>query len=295
MTNKNKSDRYSKWGLPPLCLLAAGVWVSYLIAPPEPAPPAPVIPPQAATPTAANNDLQFNPDSCKPGHGEFVHVALGRTVLRIPYQTQLTLTGYHKEDPERAQLPASPDPAEPEGCYGNPTRVLFMHYPIAELTIPASDTQPERTVGPGSFELITNMGDAYHSQKGHEEMFEMGKANKNGIYDCTPHTPDLIGCIPRPNPTAGDYQALPERYQAPAQRPFTISCIDSNWRCSVVYRAVGDINIGYVFGFRQLPLEHVVAFDKQARAHIEQLVVPDYTWTAVPATKQPSSNHTVNK
>ncbi|MBB5018225.1 hypothetical protein HNQ59_001510 [Chitinivorax tropicus] len=296
LTNQSRprlTTRLIQYALSVSCLAAAAAWVNYLIAPPAPEAPPEEAP--AAVPPKPDNSLHFNPANCKPGHGEFVYAALGRSVLRIPYRTQLFLQPYAKDDRDWAKLPLAPDPAEPEGCYGNPTRVLFMYYPIPSLTIPATADQPSRTVDPRRFELITNMGRNYYMQELYEDMFEKGKANKKGNYDCTPHTPDLIGCIPRTNPTAGVYQARPERYQAPAQRPFTIECLDYNWRCGVNYRTVGDINIDYIFNFQQLPLEHVIAFDKYAREHVIQLVVQDYAWAANPAVKQTASNSVINK
>lgn len=237
----------------------------------------------------SNDNVTYDPSTCKTDAEGMVYFALGREVFRRPYQEGMSIRGISAE--ERAALPPSPDPTEPEGCPGNPLwgrgfGVGYRHQPAnpenyspgtsfrASISFIALSERSQNS----TFEAAK-----WGNQPSWEQRFERIRTEHDscevlpgGLSDC--RIPDERG---REFGSAA-FQADPNVYSAPFGRPFTVSCISwpvvARQDCDVSYNYTEGTRIAYEFDLYDLPAAEIIPFDKGLRAKIESMRVPNYRW-----------------
>jgi hypothetical protein len=239
----------------------------------------------------SNDNVTYDPSTCKTDAEGMVYFALGREVFRRPYQEGMSIRGMSSAE-DRAALPPRPDPNEPEGCPGNPLwgrgfSVGYQHQPAnpenypPEMSFRASISfiaLSERTQN-SSLEAIK-----WGNQLSWEQSFERVRTEHDS---CELLPEGLIDCRV-PNRERGrefgsaKFQADPAIYSAPFGRPFTVSCISwpvvARQDCNVSYNYTDGTRIAYEFDLYDLPAAEIISFDKGLRAKIESMRVPNYRW-----------------
>jgi hypothetical protein len=234
------------------------------------------------------NNLPYHPDRCKTDAKGRVYFALGRQVFHVPYQTPL-FTEFKRQD----SMPSRPDPSEPTGCPGNPLwgeSFLFSHgYSADENKKP----DPNSNRPPEGLRLMEPESEQLDLQLFYEESFTRRKDTYN---TCEALPEGFVACYTPPEDTSlpkaawgVTYQAAPDVYRAPMDRPFTIFCAPAStlpMQCNVNYRAYdGDLILAYWFYPKDLPISEIIDYDRRLRETVEAMRVKDYRWADEPKTK----------
>lgn len=237
---------------------------------------------------SSNDDVTYDPSTCKTDAEGMVYFALGREVFRRPYQEPMSIRGMSSE--EYAALPPRPDPSEPEGCPGNPLwgsnfSLIYQHMPTNAQDYSLNTSFRARSIALiVRAERLKNTSMAFGLQPSLERDFERVRDQydscgllSNGLNVCR---------IPQPERPQEEwssmFQADPSLYAVPFGRPFTVSC--GNWSfgdtqdCQVSYNYTEDTRISYEFEIHEIPPLEMIEFDKGLRALIESMRVANYRW-----------------
>jgi hypothetical protein len=230
-------------------------------------------------------ELQFSPSLCATDPGDTIHLALGRTVLRVPLDSLVYILDLHIE--ERSDAPEVPDPNEPEGCPDHPVQAAAytLRAPLSELLgkDDAADGSGARFV---PFKLVWGSPDAWGLQPSKErryakacEAYGVWEELENGLVSCRvrfKEAPELD------KDSAIVFQARPEIYSAPLDRPFVIDCSHllgiGSQTCYNVYKLYPTVNFARKFDLQRVDIDDFIDVDRALRAWIENARVVDYQW-----------------
>lgn len=241
-------------------------------------------------PTTLADEIKYDSSSCTPDAEGMVYVALGETVFRWP-EEELSLVGAVPPS-QMAALPKSPDPSQPEGCPGNPIRganfsFLYRYDALLAAKRGQQNPTPYPVGAPESLRLIAASPDSWGTQPSNERMFlhvcdewEIKEVLPNGLIACSAPPDDKTK--PR-NTWATFYQALPDVYGVPFDRPFVVKClyIVTVMQCNVIYKLYRTVNITYQFWRGRLPISQIIEFDRGLRKRLESHRVPNFIWRHV--------------
>jgi hypothetical protein len=239
---------------------------------------------------ARAGELQFSPDLCATDPGDTIHLALGRTVLRVPLNSLVYILDIPQND--EADVPEVPDPNEPEGCPDHP--VQARAYTLrAALSEPGgsgdlSDSAGTRFV---PFKLVSVSPDDWGMQPWAEKRFDKNCESfgvwtelENGLVACRvifEDAPELD------NDSAISYQARPEIYNAPFDKPFVVICSHllgiGTQTCHIIYKLYPTVNFVQKFDLQRVDPANLVDVDRALRTWIENARVKDYQWPSVDA------------
>ncbi|AZZ93114.1 hypothetical protein EUZ85_21290 [Hahella sp. KA22] len=225
-------------------------------------------------------NIEYRPDLCKKNAEGNVYVALGKTVFRFPYETNLQFRAVKDSE----DLPHRPDPTEPEGCPDNPvaTKGIRLNYRLKDTGGMSADLK----LMPESISLTYSGYSSGVFQDRAENRFYQAKGSYN---NCEYTEEGLEACYwksadERPKHLlAVGYKAPESIYKTPLGRPFFVDCrgggaIPLN-QCTVSYVVNGRVDITYKFYKEYLPISVIVKYDAELRDIVEKAMVVDYKWS----------------
>ncbi len=234
---------------------------------------------------ARAGELQFSPSSCATDPGKTIHLALGRTVLRVPLDSLVYILDLPLE--KRADVPRVPNPTEPEGCPGHPVRAGAYTLRAALSEPGGSGDQPD---GAGTrftpFKLVSVSPDSWGLQPWAEgrfskncESFGVWTELANGLIACRVRFEDAPELD---KDSAISYQARPEVYRAPFDRPLIVVCSHllgiGTQTCHIRYKLYPTANFVRKFDLQRVNVDDLIDVDRALRAWIENARIKDYPW-----------------
>jgi hypothetical protein len=237
---------------------------------------------------ARAEEFNFSPSSCATDPGDTIHLALGRTVLRVPLDSLVYILDLHVE--ERTEAPPVPDPSQPEGCPDHPVqaRSFTLRAALTEFG-GGGDRADNAATQYVPFKLVLSTPDEWGIQPSAERRFAE-RCSSFGIWDELEN--GLVACRVRfedapemDNDSAIIYQARPDVYSAPFGRPFVIDCFQllliGSQTCYNVYKLYRTVNFARKFDLQRVDAADLVDIDRALRAWIETTRVADYQWLTV--------------
>jgi hypothetical protein len=247
---------------------------------------------------AAPYEDPYDPQSCKTdAHGK-LYIALGRNVLAFPTSRGVVVVEAQLY-PGNNPIPP-PDPTQPEGCPDNPRQLTSYAFPHASAIALTTDekTSPNQTLGAQRIVLFRTLkGDATPTDSDPiwpSEDLELKLASSscaqatiqedlpNGLHACRvkPHFDDNHEVDQRS--WGGSYTAASALYSTPTGRPFVAHCGPLLFDCRVAYVIAPGLGLVYEFqpyvGSRIIPVGKIIDFDKELRATVGAMLVPDFPW-----------------
>jgi hypothetical protein len=238
--------------------------------------------------------LTYDPESCSRDAKGMVYLAFDRVVLRVPAE-ELTLI--RDLPPERlAEVPAPPNPNEPEGCPDHPIQAGGFTFSYLYEAIRKNKRDPQLPpYVPRILKLTASKPDFWGLQLFVERDFEK---TCDMFQDKGEIDGGLIACWhplegdPRPREArAVHLKARPEIYGAPFGRPFVVSCMPrgpaGQQDCQVQYKLYETLNVFYEvrvqnkYSKQVLPLDQIIEFDRVLRTKIEAARVENFNWFEV--------------
>jgi len=246
---------------------------------------------------SAFNEFHYDPASCKTDAKGHLYIAVGENVLAVPFLKN-GVYGLNSVLPYAKRL--APDPTEPEGCPGNPSQQHSFTFdfgtplvdPEKGVTLPAHREAPRRLTlyGLDPVSGPTPKADQTKWLGENGGLAEL-RCSDAAIRETLPN--GLTACRTQPTQNtrvedwAASYIADPSVYTTPLGRPFIVDCgaflystIISH--CRVAYVFAPGLAVGYEFqpylGSTPIPIDHIIEFDRQLRAHIDAALVKDFIW-----------------
>ena len=241
---------------------------------------------------AAPSKPNYDPSKCKTeAHGK-LYIALDHYVLAMPISGAILVGDIYPEMGIR-RLEA-PNPAEPEGCPGNPWQLesYEFDYSSGSLSEKSGNQNSNTRFGPIGVTLIAQPAEASHHSSGELQQTIADSVCNNATRHDTLIN-GLAACRVKPDKDvrvedwAASFAAPPNVYSAPLHERFVVNCgprlfTEPISHCDVSYA----VNAGFVVSYRfqpyigpsAIPLEHIIQFDKSLRAQIEAALVKDYRW-----------------
>lgn len=253
----------------------------------------------ASTARAADVRREYDPASCKSdAHGKR-YVSLGPYVLALPYSKRAA----YMIDPLRPGDIglAPPDPAEPDGCPGNPLQSWSFEFIGAPFELAAQGSTPAPGAGARADRLTLYRALREHPTPRPGDREWSGADLRRMIWDAfckkatirEELTNGLTACRIQPNGDAqvedwaAVYRARSDVYATPLGNPFIVDCglllrRSTIAHCDVAYTMMLGLGVGYRFqpylGPHPIPLDRIIAYDRGLRAAIESTLVKDYAW-----------------
>lgn len=235
-------------------------------------------------------ELNFSPSSCATDPGKTIHLALGHTVLRVPLESLVHILDLPLE--KRADLPRVPDPTEPEGCPDHPVQAgVFMLR--AALSEPGGSGDDPDSAGTRfvPFKLVSVSPDSWGLQPWAEnrfskncESFGVWAELENGLIACRVRFEDAPELD---RDSAISYQARPEVYRTPFDRPFTVVCSHllgiRTQTCHIRYKLYPTVNFVRKFDLQRVDVDVLIDVDRALRMWIQNARVEDFQWPAAGA------------
>jgi len=231
-------------------------------------------------------ELNFSPSSCATDPGKTIHLALGHTVLRVPLDSLIYILNLVQDDP-LSPPPKVPDPTEPEGCPGYPVRA-------GAYTLRAALSEPggsgDELEGAETrfipFKLVSVSPDDWGMQPWAEkrfskncESFGIWSELENGLVACRVRFEDAPELD---KDSAISYQARPDTYIAPFDRPFVVVCSHllgiGTQTCHIIYKLYPTVNFVRKFDLQRVDADDLIDVDRALRVWIEHARVVDFPW-----------------
>jgi hypothetical protein len=246
----------------------------------------------------AKDEFHYEAASCKMDAKGHLYIALGRYVLAVPFLESRTYV--LDSVPPNERLPA-PDPAEQEGCPGNPSQQRsFAFYFGAPLVDTNGDSsKPAHREAPTRLTLYAVWKPNPNADRDHPEWSgesltdsvvrstcaraSVRETFPNGLTACRIQPIDKS----RVEDWAASYISDPSIYATPLGRPFMVDCgprlySDGISHCKVAYSIAHGLAVGYEFqpylDQSPIPIDHIIEVDRRIRAQIDAATVKDFIW-----------------
>lgn len=252
--------------------------------------------------TTRRGKPDFDPSVCSEQADGKYYIALGRNVLGLP-PTGTTITGDLYAGTGFDPIPV-PDPAAPEGCFGNPKQLhsygflywvadaVFAKYGVrAETRAQADLLQLFRTIRRNAVPSAADPewpGEAYQTEFAQLECERatIREELSNGLMACR-IKPKPEAHIDRVEDWGASYISHSEIYATPLGKLFVVNCdpglsTSRVGQCNVAYTVTAGLGVAYRFkpylGPHPISIDHVLEFDRGLRQQIDNARVPNYPW-----------------
>jgi hypothetical protein len=249
-------------------------------------------------PAIAKDEFHYNAAACKMDAKGHLYIALGRYVLAVPFSEDRT---YLLDSVPASAKRLAPDPAEPEGCPGNPTqqRSFGFYFPAPLIDADRPGSKLVDREAPTRLTLYEVWRPNPNAEQDHPEWsgesltesVVRGTCERATVRETLPD--GLTACRIQPadksrvEDWAASYVADPNVYATPLGRPFMVDCGPRLYshgisHCNVAYSLARGIAVGYEFqpylGQSRIPIDHIIEFDRKMRGQIDVATVKDFIW-----------------
>jgi hypothetical protein len=191
-----------------------------------------------------------------------------------------------------AGLPVPPRPWEREGCADHPIRGSgFKFNSFSDV----SDQRKDHAAVGGSVQILDVDPSSWWDTHQVDSLSASGFCDAAVAVTITKTAPGLLACWSPgvrpdvPQKSAGFIVRVdPRHYAGPLGQPLAIRCVRDfssevdDFNCELSYRIADDVGVWYDFRTSLLPLDAIIAFDRELRRRLSESEVTDYWWPALP-------------
>lgn len=212
-----------------------------------------------------------------------IYIAIARDVFRLPYAAVRQIRTLPPID-DKTLVPDPPNSLAPPGCYANPVRARSLRLNLdIQAVLPAAGlpNAPIPIFG------MAFMSSPISRETLQQDWFGAFCATETSsvIADVTPEGYERCAVRtgqPPPHDMKTIYKIPPTLYATPAGEPFFIRTHIGDLLYGgdsiIDYQLDDEVMLYYQFWLKDLPIEHVLDFDRALRAMIEAATVKDYPW-----------------